>query len=123
MSVPSAAPSDDSVRHAPSADLFAEIEEALRRERRSILGDVDDAPLEDEDSADDPGALLAARGERSALAQQTSEQLVSIDRALERLEAGDYGTCASCDETIPEERLEALPTAVLCVSCQEQGAA
>ena len=122
MSGPSATPSDD-VRVTISDELLAEIESALRSERRSILGEVDDAPLEDEDSADDPGAVLAARGELSALAQQTSEQLAAIDRALERIEAGDYGTCASCDESIPAERLEALPTAVQCVTCQEQGAA
>lgn len=122
MSVSSAAPSDDAVTTRIDAELLAQIEAALRSERRVIVGEVDDAPLADEDSADDPGAVLAARGELSALAQQTSEQLAAIDRALERIEQGDYGTCASCDATIPGERLEALPTAVLCVSCQEQGA-
>lgn len=123
MSVPSAAPSDETTRPELTDELLAEIESALRSERRSILGEVTDAPLEDEDSTDDPGALLAARGELSALAQQTTEQLTAIDRALERLASGDYGTCASCDESIPAERLEALPTAVQCVTCQEQGAA
>lgn len=119
----SAAHPDDDVRSTMDADRLAELEASLRQEREELLADADPTPLSDEDSADDPGALLAARGELSALAQQTNEQVAAIDRAIERLEAGDYGTCATCEAPIPVERLEAMPTAVLCVSCQEQGAA
>jgi DnaK suppressor protein len=47
-------------------------------------------------------------------------QLRLIDEALDRLEAGDYGACLSCDEEIPHKRLNAIPWARYCVSCQEQ---
>ena len=40
--------------------------------------------------------------------------------ALARLEAGDYGTCIDCAETIPERRLQAQPFAVRCLACQER---
>jgi DnaK suppressor protein len=41
-----------------------------------------------------------------------------ITKALIRLEQGKYGVCADCGEKIPSRRLEALPYATLCVSCQ-----
>lgn len=41
--------------------------------------------------------------------------LADVNRALQKLEDGTYGTCDVCGEPIGEERLEALPWAVLCV--------
>ncbi len=46
-------------------------------------------------------------------------QLRLVEEALDRLEAGDYGVCLSCDEPIAEKRLRALPWARYCVVCQE----
>jgi DnaK suppressor protein len=46
-------------------------------------------------------------------------QLRMIEEALDRIEAGDYGICHSCEEPIPAKRLEALPWAKHCVTCQE----
>jgi len=45
--------------------------------------------------------------------------LVAIEKALERIEAGDYGECLECGEVIPPGRLEVNPTATLCISCAE----
>jgi DnaK suppressor protein len=41
-----------------------------------------------------------------------------INEALERLESGDYGYCESCGEEIGISRLEARPTAELCIDCK-----
>ena len=41
--------------------------------------------------------------------------LADVDRALEKLEDGTYGTCDACGKPIGDERLEALSWAVLCV--------
>ena len=41
--------------------------------------------------------------------------LVDVDRALAKVEEGTYGKCDACGEPIGDERLEALPWAVLCV--------
>jgi RNA polymerase-binding transcription factor DksA len=38
-----------------------------------------------------------------------------IDDALARIDAGTYGVCAVCGKPIPEERLDAVPYAVLCI--------
>jgi RNA polymerase-binding transcription factor DksA len=41
-----------------------------------------------------------------------------IEDALRRIGHGAYGTCVSCDRPIPFERLEAVPSADRCVTCQ-----
>lgn len=43
-----------------------------------------------------------------------------VDIALERVKENKYGICANCGKKIPEERLEALPYAVLCLECQNE---
>lgn len=50
-------------------------------------------------------------------------QLRLVDEALDRLNAGDYGTCLACEEQIPVKRLRALPWARYCISCQETAGA
>lgn len=46
--------------------------------------------------------------------------LVAIDAALDRIEAGAYGKCVNCGAHIPEERLEAMPWATLCIDCKRK---
>ncbi|KYC29551.1 molecular chaperone DnaK [Sterolibacterium denitrificans] len=41
-----------------------------------------------------------------------------IDEALERIEKGEYGYCDSCGVEISLKRLEARPTATLCIDCK-----
>ena len=41
-----------------------------------------------------------------------------IDDALERIDASTYGACVRCGGRIPEERLDAVPYATLCVACK-----
>ena len=46
-------------------------------------------------------------------------QLRMVEEALDRLESGDYGTCLSCEEPIAPKRLQAIPWARYCVTCQD----
>lgn len=46
--------------------------------------------------------------------------LDQIELALERMDAGDYGVCMNCGRDIGDERLEALPFTMLCISCKEE---
>ena len=39
--------------------------------------------------------------------------------ALKRISDGTYGRCTKCDDWIPRSRLEVVPSAPLCVPCQE----
>ncbi|WP_368429768.1 RNA polymerase-binding protein DksA [Sulfuricaulis sp.] len=41
-----------------------------------------------------------------------------IDEALDRIDTGDYGYCEVCGVEIGVERLEARPTAELCIDCK-----
>jgi DnaK suppressor protein len=44
--------------------------------------------------------------------------MTKIDDAIERIENGDYGFCDECGIEIGRERLEARPTATLCIDCK-----
>lgn len=48
-----------------------------------------------------------------------AQELRRIDGALRRLKDGTYGNCVDCGTVIPAPRLEAEPTALRCVTCQE----
>jgi len=52
-----------------------------------------------------------------ALDEDARVELQQINRALQRLEEGVYGACASCGEEIAPERLEAIAWATLCIDC------
>jgi len=43
----------------------------------------------------------------------------SIRLALDRINAGEYGTCLRCEGEISSKRLEAIPWAGYCIRCQE----
>jgi DnaK suppressor protein len=53
----------------------------------------------------------------TAAARSIATALADVERALEKLDIGSYGMCDRCGRQIPPERLEAIPSAVLCVSC------
>lgn len=42
----------------------------------------------------------------------------TLDQAWNELQRGIYGVCRLCGKDIPRKRLEAMPGATLCVSCQ-----
>ena len=45
--------------------------------------------------------------------------LDKIQRALERIDEGTFGTCDECSEEISAKRLEARPETTLCIRCKE----
>ena len=47
------------------------------------------------------------------------DKLGAIDDALQRLDLGSYGVCATCGEPISDARLEVMRYAVKCVNCAE----
>jgi DnaK suppressor protein len=49
--------------------------------------------------------------------------LREVNGALRRIENGTYGVCAECEEPISSKRLDAVPWARYCVTCQEAIAA
>lgn len=63
---------------------------------------------------------LQAQQMAQALVQRSREELARVNRALARIESGDYGVCAGCAEEISAARLNAVPDAILCMDCTER---
>lgn len=57
---------------------------------------------------------------RDDLNDEASKELDEVNRALSRMDDGDYGVCKGCGEPINPKRLEALPYAEFCISCAER---
>ena len=57
----------------------------------------------------------------TAMARSIAASVADIDRALQKIGDGSYGSCDRCGNAIPAERLEAVPHSVLCVRCAAAG--
>jgi DnaK suppressor protein len=86
------------------------------REQLGHLGHDGDRSGFDENFADS-GQVTAERGEVEALIGSLLDALGDVDRALDKLDRGDYGRCESCEGAISDARLEAMPTARTCIAC------
>jgi len=56
----------------------------------------------------------------SALKVHEENIMQDVKDAINRIDNGTYGKCMHCGADIPEERLEVLPYAKLCIRCQEE---
>ena len=65
--------------------------------------------------------LLAAERESSAQALEHEFLLLrQVEAARDRMRDGTFGICLSCEEEIAPKRIQAIPWASYCVSCQEK---
>lgn len=97
---------------ARTADLgktLADEVKNLRDLEGDATGDNADAAFEA-----DSGAVSAQ------LAQLDSRELSQIERALARSKQGNYGVCENCQKNITVARLNALPSATLCIACERE---
>ena len=53
-----------------------------------------------------------------AIGAQDLKRLKLIDSALTRIQHGKYGLCVKCGKRIPQDRLEAIPYALMCIGCK-----
>jgi RNA polymerase-binding transcription factor DksA len=102
---------------------------ALIRLRQRILFDLGmlsnealraSDPDVDSDSVADHGSDAYERNLTLGLMEHDSKRIREIDDAMAIMAAGSYGACQLCTNPIPLARLEALPFACTCVSCQEK---
>src|SRR5438105_6119248 len=84
------------------------IERALTRLGHEDTGE----PADEEDPANLASDLYQDELDEG-LADDLREQLAAVQRAEERLAAGTYGLSIESGKPIPDERLEAVPTAEL----------
>jgi RNA polymerase-binding transcription factor len=111
---------------AVDTDLF---KARLLEERQRVVDAIDNIHAENPGSLGDeteevtfqdnhPGDVATATFDRemaSTLEDNSSHVLSEIDAALERIDAGTFGTCQACGGPVGEERLKALPWATLCI--------
>ena len=98
----------------------------LMDRRVGLVGQVQAAEAysreRDAEATQDPADMAAnAYTKELLMSMSTNDRqlLESIDAALERIEAGQYGKCVHCGQPIQEKRLEAVPWARHCLTCQD----
>ena len=82
------------------------------KEFEDIVEDMDPKDLADLAADDIDKKIL------EALNQKDLRKLRLIDSALSRVKNGRYGLCMRCGTKIPEERLNAIPYALMCIGCR-----
>ncbi|MBD5403578.1 MAG: TraR/DksA family transcriptional regulator [Treponema sp.] len=105
--------------------LIMGVKEKLLEQRERILASLDNQsvdmrnlvkPVESGDEADVASDAID-RTLLDSLGAQDAQLLKQIDGALERIRLNKYGICLGCGKEIPQARLEALPYALLCITC------
>jgi DnaK suppressor protein len=107
----------------------ARAKELLAAERAEVERELAKIEAEGPEEGDDrvePGDLNSESLYQDELdagrTEDLKERLAAVERAEARLAAGTYGLSVQSGDPIPDERLEAVPTAELTVAEQAPGA-
>ncbi|HJY87173.1 MAG TPA: TraR/DksA C4-type zinc finger protein [Candidatus Acidoferrales bacterium] len=99
----------------------------LLAKREELLRNIARTEEEGRAADDDPTVDLADKAANSYTKEflfgQTNHDratLQLIDEALERIRESEFGLCANCREEMQQKRLEAVPWARHCITCQEK---
>ena len=85
-----------------------------------VSGEAGDATDLDFNHPGDAGTETFQRTKDLALRATIGGMLAQVDTALAKIDAGTYGKCDQCSQPIAAGRLDAIPYATLCVSCQDR---
>jgi RNA polymerase-binding protein DksA len=106
-------------------EFIKEMEALLHEQKKTILESL--ASQSDEmrdlvksvESGDEADVAADAidRTLLTSLGSQDANRLKLIQNTFERISQGKYGYCVACGKEIPEERLRALPYALMCINC------
>jgi DnaK suppressor protein len=102
-------------------DKAKELLSAERLRVEQLLADMNAEGTADRTAADQEGDMydsaepLTTEGTDDAVRAELGERLAAIERAEQRLVAGTYGFSVRSGQAIPEDRLEADPTAELTI--------
>jgi RNA polymerase-binding protein DksA len=111
----------------PRARLREELSaqrEHLREEIRDQGGDpeADEMAFADDAGFSDRPHSAEERSRAVSLVRTLRSNLLDVERAIDKIDAGAYGTCERCGRPISVDRLEALPWATLCIDCKQREA-
>ncbi|NNN13551.1 MAG: TraR/DksA family transcriptional regulator [Acidimicrobiaceae bacterium] len=112
-------------QEVPEAIDLVVARQALEEEKVSLLQKLEEmgfggSGLEYDDNFADSSQVTAERGEAETLVSQLREALADVEFALSKIDSNRYGLCDSCGAPISAARLEAIPTAKLCITCVAQ---
>ncbi|MGH2718030.1 MAG: TraR/DksA family transcriptional regulator [Actinomycetota bacterium] len=68
----------------------------------------------------DAAQATSERAKVLSFVEGLQQRLTDVRAALGRVDRGGYGTCDRCGGDISPERLEAVPTARLCIHCAQK---
>jgi DnaK suppressor protein len=101
--------------------------ERLLQKRKEILEAYSKNKSYGKEADEEPSQDVADKAANSytkeflfSLSNSERNMLQLVDEALDRLTAKSFGVCASCDSELEKKRLEAVPWAKHCLSCQEK---
>lgn len=97
-------------------DVSAMADATLKRTRTESSGDLSSMPIH----MADIGTDNFEQEFTLSLMENDEETLDLIEGALERIEAGTYGSCTECDGRIPKTRLNAIPYTPHCIKCASE---
>jgi DnaK suppressor protein len=98
-----------------------------RARTQQLLTEVTEDGQAERTAADQPGNMfdsaqpLAEQGTDDSVVAELQRHMAAIDRAAKRLDDGTYGHSVRSGLPIPDDRLEADPTAELTVEEARQG--
>jgi DnaK suppressor protein len=99
----------------------------LQARREELLKSIARTEEEGRSADDDPTVDLADKAANSytkefLFGQNNTDRatLALIDEALERIKNSAFGQCEYCETELQQKRLEAVPWARHCTSCQEK---
>ena len=104
------------------------IKDLLTRQQKKVEEEIEqldaDDPVNSNDVAEssEPGtdSWVADTHTRTvAVKKNLQDLLVKIKNSLKSVASGSYGKCENCGKKIEANRLEAMPTATLCISCSK----
>lgn len=111
-------------------DLIKRIQQLLegdkKRTQHHLKTIARDDPFADPERLNDNAASDTEAKEEEghdrvdAIKRELRRKLSQIERALSRLKIGRYGVCERCGKKIDEGRLKVMPTATLCISCEQK---
>ncbi|MCL2801716.1 MAG: TraR/DksA family transcriptional regulator [Treponema sp.] len=87
---------------------------ASSEEFKEIMDGVEPKDLADIASDDIDRKMIEAIG------AQELKRLKLIESALTRIKQGKYGHCIKCGKRIPQDRLIAIPYALMCIECKSE---
>lgn len=97
----------------------ARVADRVRSLRHELDSLAEEQALTSHDDEHDPEGVTVAvqRAQLQGLLAAAEREHDALAAAVHRLDAGDYGRCATCGEPIAAERLAALPATTTCITC------